>query len=132
MALYVENGIIKNNDKRWKTYRILNDELTQVYKLKKDNDDNLYLEETSKTEKNDELEDIATGVNYFFAIRDGDPDDNIYEATLYLDTFDCVDMCETIHKNSDDLAEIKSILVDMNLENSMEQLEVTTNGWKLI
>ncbi len=133
MALYVENGVIRNNNKRWKRYRILSDEIDRVYEIKLDNDDNLYLEEVDKPEKNDPLEDTLTGINYFFAIRDRDTEDTIYEPILYLDSYECTDMCETIHSTNEIIKELQIIIVNMELNNGNEdQLEVTSNGWKLI
>jgi len=132
MRLYVDNGVIKLNNKSWKTIRILNDELTQVYELKLENN-NIVINESNRPERNKEYTDESTGVNYFLAIRDREPDDTEYEPILYLDSFDCVDLCDITHENNDLLKSINMLLENMTLDNESEdQLEVTENGWKLI
>jgi len=132
MRLYVDNGVIKLNNKSWRTIRILNDELTQVYELKLRNS-NIVIIESNRPEKNTDYVDVSTGIKYFLAIRDKNVDDAVYDPTLYLDSFDCIDLCDITHENNDLLKGINLLLENMTIENGTEgQLEVTENGWKLI
>jgi len=133
MALYVINGILKNNTKRWKKYRVLNDEADAVFEVKKDSNDKLYIEEINKPEKNSVLVDEATGIRYFLAVKDSDPEDTVYDAILYLDSNDCVDMCEVIHENNLLIKELQSSIAEIGIDiDNISGDEETENGWKLI
>jgi len=131
MALAIRNNELYNNNKKWKTYRVLNDELNKVYKILIDDDDALYIKETNRPEKNDPIIDDVTGLRYFIAIKNINDEDDVYDAMLYLDSYDCVDMCETTKNNNDLLNEIKVMIENKTLNDDIE-LEITQNGWKII
>ena len=128
MALAIRNGELYNNDDRWKTYRVLNDELETVYEINIDDNDNLYLEETNRPEDNDPIIDEVTGATYFVAIRDLNSEDDAYDAIIYIDTNDCIELCDLVKDTNNKVNEILVRIGEMETQTE----EFTSNGWKLI
>jgi len=117
MAIYVADGVIKQDNKTWYRHRILNDELTQVYEITLSATNVLGLKAINRPERTKLLIDKVTGIRYFLAIVDRYPNDSIYEPILYLDSSDCPDTCTKLDQ----------------LQLSIDSLAVnTTSPWKII
>jgi hypothetical protein len=118
MALYVEDGVLKNNEDIWKEYRVLNDELDTVYEISVDEDE-FILTEILRPEKNDILIDINNNKKYFLAIREES------ESVLYLQDFEF-----NIH---DEINDIKVTVSNIEINSGTNESEdYTENGWRLI
>jgi len=132
MALAITNGIIINNNKRWRTIRVLNDEIDLVFEITQDANGYFITTLVDRPEKNPVIIDSGTGIRYFLAIKDAYPENVSYEPLLYLDSNDCVDMCEMLSDNNNLLKDLQTSLTELTLDVSEITVEETSNGWKII